>query len=114
MRAARFQELDRLIAKEPKMSVLAERVMHNAHQRDGNTGKRGARPGGHSGSLFSRSMGETWTHPLDRKFRCGFDPKGVSTKQYRVHISNCHHADCIDRHMGWLDLMEYFRTRNGF
>lgn len=59
-------------------------------------------------SVFELSKGLS-RHPLDRPFGCGFDPLNVTIKQYRVHISNCLHKACIERHRRWLDLMEYFR-----
>lgn len=105
MRDARFQELDRAIAKESRIGALAERVLHNeaARYKGAGVARRGP-----PDSVFTRSLTQA-CHPLDRKFRCGFDPHNVSIKTYRVHITNCKDRDCIDRHLRWLDLMEYFR-----
>jgi len=88
------------------MDLLAERALKNEAARDGHVGRSKARH--YSDSIFGRSVTQT-SHPLDRKFRCGFDPQNVSIKNYRLHISKCKDRDCIDRHLRWLDLMEYFR-----
>ncbi len=93
MRDARFEEIDR--------------VLENEARRHGNVGQTRHSRGL---SVFGRSLNQA-SHPLDRKYRCGFDPKGVSIRQYRLHIANCSHRECRERLVGWLDLSEYFRTK---
>lgn len=47
-------------------------------------------------------------HPLDRKYRCGFDPHGVTNKRYREHIAGCTHPDCVERQERWRQLVREF------
>lgn len=91
------------------MSILTERVLKNEEARHGNVGRpsnggrpreKRPRPGGQSNSVFSQSLTQD-RHPLDRKFRCGFDPQNVTIKQYTAHLSKCFHEDCIGRQRRW-------------
>jgi len=105
-RIARFRELDRLIADQDPLvgrvfANAAERAKHGPREH-----KQNKKPAHYEPRMF---VNQPARHPLDKRFRCGFDPLNVTIKQYRVHISNCQNQDCIERHHRWLDLMEYFR-----
>ena len=104
-RIARFRELDRLIAGQ---DPIVGRVLDNASERarESRRERLNKKPTHYEPRMFANLPAR---HPLDKRFRCGFDPLNVTIKQYRVHISNCQNQDCIERHHRWLDLMEYFR-----